>query len=60
MSDPRARALLRELNDRMKSPRGDYYQGTVSDPHLSLHIVERHLADAVAQVIKEKDAVSEP
>jgi hypothetical protein len=48
-----AKALLHELDDRMKSPRGDYYQGDVADPHLSLHIVERHI-DALLARLREQ------
>ena len=44
-----ARALLRELDDAMKSPRGDYYQGDIADPHRALHIVERHVAAALQE-----------
>jgi hypothetical protein len=39
----------------MKSPRGDYYQGDIADPHRTLHIVERHLDAAPAQAVAEKD-----
>jgi hypothetical protein len=46
--EARARALLRELDTTMKSPRGDYYQGDVADPNRTLHIVERHLNAAIA------------
>ena len=44
-----ARALLRELDNAMKSPRGDYYQGDIANPHRALHIVERHVAAALQE-----------
>jgi len=44
-----ARAIMRDLDDAMKSPRmGGYFQGDVHDPHRSVHIVQRHL-DAFAR-----------
>ena len=37
----RARKFLRDLNDAMSNPRtGDYYQGDISDPHRTLHMIE--------------------
>lgn len=48
-----ARAILQELNNAMRSPRGDYYQGDVADPHRSLHIVQRHVALALRERERE-------
>ena len=36
----RARMFLRGLNDAMKHPRGDYYQGDIADPNRTLHMIE--------------------
>jgi hypothetical protein len=48
-----ARKLLRELGDAMKSPRGDYYQGDIADPHRALHIVAKHIAAYTEAALKE-------
>jgi hypothetical protein len=60
--EDRARALLRELNDAMKSPRGDYYQGDLHDPHRTLHIIERHIRadreEAIRALAEKPDALN--
>jgi len=49
-----AKALLRELNDKMQSPRGDYYVGDMTDTDRSLHIVERHIVAALTEQARDR------
>ena len=55
----RARKFLRDLNDAMSNPRtGDYYQGDISDPHRTLHMIEAaFLAEHDAAYAEQRAAI---